>query len=353
MTRQSYLPHLDGLRALAVCAVAWSHWMPAWQFGLPFGAGVHLFFVLSGFLITRLLLGIDPSADRWRSLGRFYLRRLLRLTPAFWLTLAAAWLADVPALRNSLWWHLGYLSNLWIVRDADWHGTLSHFWSLAVEEQFYLVWPWAVLWTPAPWRRTVTWGAVLLGPLARMAGSSLGLGEPFLALVPGGSADSLGLGAWLALCWHDEASDPDASVVLRRRVGFLALGGAAGWTLCRVAEAVGVVLPVPVLALRQVLQGAVFVWVVDRAAVGCRGRAGRLLGHAALQYLGRISYGVYLAHNFAPDLARALLSATGLAPATVEGPARLVLLAGVTVAAASLSWFALEAPANRLKAHLR
>ena len=51
-----YAPELDGLRTVAVAAVAWSHWLPQWQFGVPFGAGVHLFFVLSGFLITRILL---------------------------------------------------------------------------------------------------------------------------------------------------------------------------------------------------------------------------------------------------------------------------------------------------------
>ena len=92
-----YSPQLDGLRAVAVAAVAWSHWLPAWQFGLPLGAGVHLFFVLSGFLITR-----HPARSARRARPRR--RRSAASTcagrcglfPAFsWCCAVAVW-ADVP-----------------------------------------------------------------------------------------------------------------------------------------------------------------------------------------------------------------------------------------------------------------
>ena len=82
---RSYSPQLDGLRALAVAAVAWSHWERPYQLGIPFGAGVHLFYVLSGFLITRILLDVREQTDRVAGLRAFYARRALRIFPAFYL----------------------------------------------------------------------------------------------------------------------------------------------------------------------------------------------------------------------------------------------------------------------------
>ena len=101
-TDATYRPQLDGLRAVAVAAVAWSHWERSLQFGIPFGAGVHLFFVLSGFLITGILLAVRGQADRAGAIRAFYLRRALRIFPAFYATLALAWWAGVPPVRTAL-----------------------------------------------------------------------------------------------------------------------------------------------------------------------------------------------------------------------------------------------------------
>ena len=143
-----YRPQLDGLRAVAVLAVAWSHWERPYQFGIPFGAGVHLFYVLSGFLITGILLEVRQQHQRGAALRTFYIRRALRIFPAFYLTLAFAWWAEVPPLRETLAWHATYLSNAQIVLTETWPGAISHFWSLAVEEQFYLLWPWLIVFVP-------------------------------------------------------------------------------------------------------------------------------------------------------------------------------------------------------------
>ena len=181
-------PQLDGLRAVAVAAVAYSHWLPDWQFGLPFGAGVHLFFVLSGFLITRILLALRQAPDRGAAIARFYARRALRLFPAFYLVLGLAWIADVPLVRDTWAWHAAYLSNVRIASEAQWLGHVSHFWSLAVEEQFYLLWPWLLLATPARWLGAIVGGAMLAGPLVRLVAAGQGLarrsGRSFPAAVP-------------------------------------------------------------------------------------------------------------------------------------------------------------------------
>jgi peptidoglycan/LPS O-acetylase OafA/YrhL len=345
--RRPYFPQLDGLRAVAVAAVAWSHWERPYQFGIPFGAGVHLFYVLSGFLITGLLLEVRGRADRGDGVKSFYIRRALRIFPAFYLTLALAWLADVPPVRETFAWHALYASNVQIVMSGEWPGAISHFWSLAVEEQFYLAWPWLIVFAPRHWLVPSILVAVACGPLFRYWLATLGYRENLLGVLTPGSLDSLGVGAWLA-------------VVASR--GPTALPGSANadwWSrFRRVALVAGACcvslivwerwspLPLAVMAIKQTLQALVFGWMVVRATTGFRGVAGRVLSSAPVVYLGRISYGVYLAHGFAG----ALLWAVGLSSQSLPEPFRFIALAGVTVAVAALSWQLYEGPLNRLKA---
>jgi peptidoglycan/LPS O-acetylase OafA/YrhL len=344
----SYAPQLDGLRAGAVVAVAWAHWLPAWQFGLPLGAGVHLFFVLSGFLITRILLDLRAAPRRLPAIGRFYVRRALRLFPAFFLVLGVAAWAAVPLVRETWPWHAAYLSNVFVAREARWQGHVSHFWSLAVEEQFYLVWPWLIVFVPARWLGAVVAGAVLLGPLARLAAAGRGLSEPFWALVPGGSADSLGLGAWVAL---SGTARRDGRPPLAVRP-WMALTAAALWAGLALAEARGP-LPAVVTVWRQVAQGVVFAWIVSRAAVGVAGIVGRGLAHPMSVGIGRISYGLYLIHAFAPAVVFAAARAFAVEAWVPESmAARAALYAGTTLILAALMWRWVERPVLRQKARV-
>ena len=144
-----YNPALDGLRAVAIALVVADHcWIPGFDGGY---FGVDVFFVLSGFLITRLL--VDEFEEQGQiDLSRFYLRRLLRLAPPLVLMLAA-YLAIAPVIwpNYGLWSHIRdaalagfYLSDY---ARAFWHhpAALQHTWSLSVEEHFYIIWPFAVL----------------------------------------------------------------------------------------------------------------------------------------------------------------------------------------------------------------
>ena len=176
------VPALDGLRAVAVAAVLVYHADPDW---LPGGfLGVDLFFVLSGFLITTLLLDeLRKATPAGMRFGRFYLRRARRLLPA----LAAV--TGVTLVAMCVWWRpdlrndrgdvpavLGFVGNWWYVfRHQDYFAAVGrpspfqHLWSLGVEEQFYLVWPvtlW-LLWRYVRRKRLVVIGAVaLLGAVA-------------------------------------------------------------------------------------------------------------------------------------------------------------------------------------------
>jgi peptidoglycan/LPS O-acetylase OafA/YrhL len=369
-----YMPHLDGLRAVAVFAVLIHHFLGPKNLLnriFPWGAiGVRLFFVLSGFLITGILLAcrerLAARGGLWPTLRDFYARRFLRIFPAYYLTLAGAALLGVAVVREHGWWYVAYLSNVHMALMQDWPGRVSHFWSLAVEEQFYVVWPWLILFLP--WRALVpvVAGLVAVAPLFRATAlATLGpAGRWWATIFPLACVDSLGIGALLAL-----AADGRARI---QRSALLGWSLRVGLPLCffevlaRLAfgdellphlRKVCTVEPGLVHAIRMVdlvVQGfalsLLFVWLVGRAADGVRGRAAAFLGAGAVLYLGRISYGVYLVHNFVPDLtgARSRIRALGLT-GTAADAATFLVDAAVTLVLASASWAWFERPLIGLK----
>jgi len=290
---------------------------------------------------------VREHADRASGITAFYIRRALRIFPAFYLTLALAWLADIPPVRDTIWWHVFYASNVQVVASGEWPGAISHFWSLAVEEQFYLVWPWLIVFAPRRWLVPAIVGAIACGPLLRAYLATLGYRETLLGVLTPGSLDSLAVGALLAVI---KPAGPDVEPVCGMRPRWRALDRAAGgagaaWVTLLVVEAAGGTLSLPLLAIKQTLQAVAFGWMVWTASVGLRGRSGRLLGSAPVVYIGRISYGVYLAHGFAG----AMLAAIGVSSQTLGEPLRFLTLSGVTIGAAAMSWRFFESPINRLK----
>src|SRR5258708_110480 len=149
---QRYMPGLDGLRALAVLAVIAYHEQFAWAPGGLLGVGV--FFTLSGFLITSILISQWSALGRIK-LGNFWLHRARRLLPALFVMLAVvtAWVtiadrARLASLRSAVGAAPGYFSNWYLIAQTQSYfarfappAPLDHLWSLAVEEQFSLLWP--------------------------------------------------------------------------------------------------------------------------------------------------------------------------------------------------------------------
>jgi peptidoglycan/LPS O-acetylase OafA/YrhL len=137
-----YLPRLDGVRALAVGGVLVTHFMwflePIQTMELG-RTGVRLFFVLSGFLITRILLDYRSRMSVGEAARHFYWRRFLRLAPPFYLAVTVALILNLANMREDWPWHVFYLSNFLLAARGSVE-PVGHLWSLAVEEQFYLVW---------------------------------------------------------------------------------------------------------------------------------------------------------------------------------------------------------------------
>jgi peptidoglycan/LPS O-acetylase OafA/YrhL len=167
-----YMPQLDGLRAIAVAMVVVRHYYLVTEIDTAI-YGVRLFFVLSGFLITGILLasrealqmGLVPS--RAHALRQFYIRRTLRIFPLYYLVVGVGLIVGVPEALEFAPWLLTYTLN-WRIAAQGWYMEhYAHLWSLAVEEQFYLLWPWVILLVRNNWVLPSAIIMTLVGPLYR------------------------------------------------------------------------------------------------------------------------------------------------------------------------------------------
>ncbi len=345
---REYMPQLDALRAIAVAAVAWSHWAPhELHGGILWGPyGVKLFFVLSGFLITAILLDCRKAASEspgggWFALRSFYARRFLRLMPLYYAVLLLAALCALPPVRETLGWTLMYTANFYFYLRGNWNGVISHFWSLAVEEQFYLVWPFVIMFVPARWLKVTVIGTVVATAGAWLVLAIAGISSPVMTTLPWLCTDALGIGALLALI-DDRAQ--------RARWGTLALQiGLPCWLGAELLQRIGFGHPL-LFWLQQQSVLLVFVWLIERAATGFRGPVGRVLENRALVGLGTISYGLYVIHNFAPHMLGPLVRTLDLPRWVSRGlPTRILLLSAITIALAWVSWQVMEQPIQRWK----
>jgi peptidoglycan/LPS O-acetylase OafA/YrhL len=219
-----HIPSLDGLRGLAILGVMASHLFPGNHTGppfiraveslFPFGAsGVDLFFVLSGFLITGILY--DSLSDR-HFFRKFYARRTLRIFPLYYGVLIGAFLLTpwLGIVWHHMFWSLAlYLQNTTLIGKplSAFHAgpiTFTHFWSLAIEEQFYLVWPLCVFFLGD--RRRLLWVCAGLSVISIMLRFGLTLSHASYESVYGGTicrSDSLLMGAALALMLRGKHHD--------------------------------------------------------------------------------------------------------------------------------------------------
>lgn len=344
-------PQLDALRAVAVMAVMVEHFSSDGFFtarvlnlGLFGLLGVLLFFVLSGYLITGILLSLRESSLR-RALERFYIRRTLRIFPIYYLTLLVLMIIGLPSVTQYILWHGMYLSNVLFVLKPQVAAPIAHLWTLSVEEQFYLIWPWLMLAVPYKHVHRVILCAITIGICWKAVVINT-LGDHLAAALPVFSClDSLAVGAWLAFVEQDETLRSRRQHILRT---WLFAGSA-------------IVLMQTVLLITDGGRGLVvltsyigaslfFAWLVGRAAQGFKGWVGAVLEWRLMLYMGKISYGIYLYHYFMPRVLTYLLKNFGF-----DQPGSLfagMLAFALTVLTATLSWYLLERPISHLKERL-
>ena len=350
--RLPYMPGVDGLRALAVAAVVTYHIGAAW---LPGGfLGVDIFLVISGYLITSLLLA-ERRATEGIDLVRFWIRRARRLLPALFVMMALVLAVmvivhpgEVAQLRGATLASLGYVANWYFVfADQpyfDQFGRPSvflHLWSLAVEEQFYLLWP------PIMAAGIAFFGRrrLLIGVLAGIAGSAIlawALYEPFTdpsRIYYGTDTRAVCLLAGVALAFLWPASRLRPLTARRPRIVLESAGIAAvmvlGLALTRLGE------------LDAALYKGGFLWVALATAVLVAVSAhpsswiGKALGVTPLVWIGLRSYGIYLWHW--PII---MLTRPG-EDVPIDGAPLAVVQIALTVAVAALSYRYVETPIRR------
>ncbi len=340
-----YLPAIDGLRALAIAAVFIYHAHGDW---LPGGyLGVDLFFAISGFLITRGLLqehGEQGAID----LRRFWIRRARRLLPAAFLfvfvVIAAAQVffpGDLRALRGVALAGVGYATNWYLILSQQSYfetvgrpQLLQHLWSLAVEEQFYVIWPLVIAGVLRFASRSVAFAATALLGLASVVWMAMLYhgGADASRLYYGTDTHAVGLLAGAALAFVEPAwrrlEGPRARIVVQA-TGLLALG-ALGFLFAWLAE------------WRPFLyQGGFLVTALVSLALivpAClAGRFAAGIGCAPLRWIGVRSYGIYLWHP-------ALLALLNAAEINVPRSAVATLAAVATLVVADLSYRYVETP---------
>ncbi len=352
-----YLPGLDGIRALAVLGVMLYHadlpWMPGGFLG------VDVFFVLSGFLITSLILEEFDRRGRI-DFKTFYIRRARRLLPALLLMLAVVGVAAAffyrdaaPAFRTDAIASLFYVNNWWyIVADQSYFEfigrppLLKHLWSLSIEEQFYLIWPAITLVALKLGKRRAVLITALVGAIAStvwMAVLSITNGFPDLAdpsrAYFGTDSHIMGLliGAALATVWRPGRLPtrlvPGAKILLTA-IGFTSLV-AVIWVFWQVGEFDGW------LYRGGFLLFALLVAVLVAMASHPGSPFGAMLGTQPWRYIGQRSYGLYLWHwpvfmVTRPDLDIGL-----------DGLPLLILRFGLTFGIAELSYRFVEMPIRR------
>ncbi|MFB2973380.1 acyltransferase family protein [Aerosakkonema sp. BLCC-F183] len=352
-SKPDYMIQLDALRAIAVLGVLVYHWLPKELFlnsKLEWGIlGVKLFFVLSGFLITGILLKCRDKIELYGQntgelVRKFYIRRFLRLLPIYYLILFLT-IISVSGWNFSYFWHFTYTSNIYYAFNK-WDVN-SPFWTLSVEGQFYLIWPLIILFLPRKHLLKVILVTILISPLFRILFFDLFKNGIKVQLLTFACLDLLGMGSLLAYYYHN----PD---LLKNKKY---LSNFCFW--------VGGMLFISLIFTRHYIKGPLgfglfdtvtalyFTGLVDRAARGFGGIVGNILEFKPLVNVGKISYGIYVYHSFVaskiPESFTSKLNLSYSKNIWIE----FFLQTVATIIIASLSWHFFEKPINNLKKYFK
>lgn len=359
-----YYPQLDSLRAIAVLLVMFSHFLA----GGPWGDyGVRLFFVLSGFLITSIILSHKEKmtitgASTLLVAKNFYIRRSLRLFPVYYLALTAYLVlalmtgTETGGIANDAAYHYLYLTNILVFVRGEWLGPLSPYWSLAVEEQFYIAWFWIVLLAPAIRFPQIVVAVIVSAPLFRLAMYLSGNNHYADVLLPA-CMDTLAAGALLSVLTH---TTYDKHFILLRDYleahrRHLEIGVALSALLLLMSSFGLDKENLTRRLLTNTLSSIIFVYVVYRCYCGVGGKLGALLSNTLLITIGRFSYGVYVYHMLVLYVLRENLLIQSHVTNWVSGYSVLEKVLNfliptlITLGVAYLSWQYIEKPFLRLK----
>lgn len=299
-----YVPQLDSIRAIAALMVVFSHYFYTYfQINLHLGhKGVQIFFVLSGFLITYiLLLQKGSSFSKGIIIRNFAIKRILRLFPIYFLLLFFLWFVAIAF--NARFWQTGngifyftYTSNFLFFFKGFVDPVLNHTWSLAVEEQFYLLWPWIAIFVS----RRLSIALVVLSMLFSLLFKSFSEVPNGIFLLSS-HIDTMGTGILLAFVFYY-----DISIIKK----WLKYNNYLLW-LSLLFLILDYIYPMP-----KILTNLTIMCLSAALIIGCffefKGLFGKFLNLKLIVYLGQISYGVYLYHKVIPEILKLFYFKTNL-----------------------------------------
>jgi peptidoglycan/LPS O-acetylase OafA/YrhL len=293
-----YIKGLDSLRAFAVIFVVIGHSRimtfangghpvsKIFQLLLPSNTfGVDIFFVLSGFLITSVLLHArNGGRQRIVIAGNFLARRVLRIFPVYYLTIIILWFIQYPDIHRYLGWFLTYTSNILSFRTRDWNA-FSHSWTLSVEEQFYLIWPWLMLYTKEKYFKYLFAAFILTGPVSSFI--TMQLNNGFAPILAPNCFDGFGIGGLYAYCSLSPERLKKFKRVLRNAFP-VALGIYLYWKLLELIGYPGLYES----SFSRTINSVIAIWLIDQVIYS----KSVFWEHPLLNSIGKVSYGIYLFH---------------------------------------------------------
>ena len=359
---------LDGLRAIAFLIVFFFHTR-----NLPFGwLGVQLFFVLSGFLITDILLRMKEKLPRREFFTKFYGRRFLRIFPLyyFYLILLTALIfllpvLDLKGLRTEI--SAKFFNQIWVATFYAYdffHASsffvrshfFTHLWSLSVEEQFYLIWPLLIFLTPREKFKQLCFTAIGLGFIFRLAITLIYRTQlfPFLLtdpqqavnVLPFSHLDAFAFGAYIS---RFELPRPRLQL-LALTVTVPAIGLLTDF-LSKGTVTLALGYDLPMTGFYKEVWGYTLLNYLFAVLIYCVARTNFLTGileSAPLRYLGKISYGLYVYHYGIIAIIVALFRKYDI-DYSLRSPQMFVVSMSATLLIATLSFYLLEKPIINLK----
>lgn len=301
-----YFKQIDSLRFFAVFLVLCSHWLhvvPEIE-QLKLGTiGVELFFVISGFLISLQLFQfkatIDANENSLKSiLKNFYVRRVLRIFPLYYFILILATFINKGELQDAFFWNLSYITNFYFIKLQYWPGNFSQFWSLSVEEHFYIFWPLIILLSNK--KNIIGWiiGITCISVAFRLFSFYDSYDFMLLTIHTVSCLDLFMMGALLAYVYFYKPSFfikafnnyyLKIMILLAFSILFFVFVKVPQWELFN-------------WVFQRCFMGVVYLCVLGFFVSGIKGRIGILLENRLLIRLGKLSYGIYLIHNFVPGI---------------------------------------------------
>lgn len=348
-TSSRYQPQLDGLRALAILTIVLDHnktpYIESFHIGI---LGVRLFFVMSGFLITRTLMSLRHKTEtHFTTIGRafidFYARRFIRTLPPYYLTIVISLFLSFPLVRETLWWTLSFTTNFWISHRSEWAGIVSHLWSLAVQEQFYLIWPFVLLLVPRRFLIITMISFALVAPLFRFWCILTDATLLTRWVLPFGCLDALAIGSiagYMNKVWEPERFQR----YIKSKIATI-----LAWVILVIAYFLrDLSYANPLSVIIETLESISVAVFLSRAIEGFSGYLGKFLSNRVLVSMGKMSYGIYLYHIAVIVLTKSFFQ-HWLGHSLIGSWTQAALLCLIAWGVATISWFGLEEPVSRLR----